>query len=103
MRQIDTKDFAAAYAEFLKTIREKNPDASIVCSLGIMGQTLCDAVEAAAAGYTKETGDTNIRVLRFDVQSEADGYAVDWHPSAATHEKAAAKLSAFIRDWLGWE
>lgn len=96
------KEFAAAYTEFLKTVREKNPDAPILCTLGIMGQTLCDAVELAAADYTKETGDSNIRTMRFDVQSEADGVVVDWHPSAATHQKAADKLSNFVQEWLNW-
>lgn len=96
------KDFAKAYTEFLKVIREKNPDAPILCTLGIMGQTLCDAVELAVTDYTNETGDTGIRTLRFDMQSEADGVVVDWHPSAVTHKKAADKLSGFVRDWLGW-
>lgn len=96
------KEFVAGYTEFLKKIREKNPDAPILCTLGIMGQTLCDAVELAADTYTKETGDTNIRTMRFDMQSEADGVVVDWHPSAVTHQKAADKLSGVIRDWLGW-
>ena len=96
------KEFVAGYTEFLKKVREKNPDAPILCTLGIMGQTLCDAVELAADTYTKETGDTNIRTMRFDMQSEADGVVVDWHPSAVTHQKAADKLTGVIRDWLGW-
>ena len=97
------KAFSAAYTEFLKTVREKNPDAAILCTLGIMGQTLCDAVDLAVENYKSETGDTNIRVMRFDMQSEEeDGVVVDWHPSAATYQKAADKLCAFIREWLGW-
>lgn len=96
------KEFAAAYTEFLKTVREKNPDAPILCTLGIMGQTLCNAIDLAVKDYTAETGDTNINTMWFDVQDQNDGLAVDWHPSAKTHEKAAEKLSAFIRDWLGW-
>lgn len=96
------KEFADAYVAFLKKIREKNPDAPILCTLGIMGQTLCDAIDTAAAAYTKETGDSNIRTMRFTPQSQADGFAVDWHPSAVTHEKASEELSAYIRDWLKW-
>lgn len=96
------KDFAAGYTDFLKTVREKNPDAPILCTLGIMGQTLCDAVDLAVSDYTKETGDTNIRTMRFDVQKDEDGFGVDWHPSAVTHEKAAQKLSEYLREWLGW-
>ena len=96
------KAFAAAYTAFLKTVREKNPDAPVLCTLGIMGQTLCSAVAQAAADYIAETGDTNIRTMRFAEQSEEDGYAVDWHPSAASHRKAAEQLTAYIQEWLGW-
>ena len=96
------KEFAAAYVDFLKQIREKNPDAPILCTLGIMGGTLCDAIDLALLNYQQETGDKNISAMRFDMQSQEDGYAVDWHPSAATHEKASDKLSAYIREWLSW-
>ena len=94
--------FTAAYTAFLKTVREKNPAAQILCTLGIMGQTLCDAVEQAVSDYRDETGDPKIETMRFAEQSGADGYAVDWHPSAETHRKAAESLSAFIQDRFGW-
>lgn len=98
------REFAAGYTSFLKTIREKNPDAPILCTLGIMGQALCDAIDLAVMNYTEETGDTNIRTMRFDMQSETeDGVVIDWHPSAVTHSKAAEKLSGEIRAWLGWD
>lgn len=94
--------FTAKYTAFLKTVREQNPTAQILCTLGIMGQTLCPAVEQAAAQYIAETGDNRIRVMRFAEQLPADGFAVDWHPSAVTHQKAAYALAAYIREWLGW-
>ena len=95
-------DFAAAYVEFLKTVREKNPDAPILCTLGIMGDRLYPSVEAAVAAYSKETGDSNVSCMKFDVQNQADGYAADWHPTAKTHEKAAARLAEEIRSRYGW-
>ena len=101
-RNLNQKEFAAAYVEFLKKIRENNPDAPILCTLGIMGQTLCDAIDYAVTLYTDETGDKNISTMRFPMQEAADGYAVDWHPSAATHQKSAGYLSEYIRDWLKW-
>lgn len=96
------KEYAAAYVTFLKDVRSKNPNAPILCTLGIMGTTLCEAMELAVSDYTAETGDTDINSMRFEVQSAEDGYAVDWHPTAATHNKAAEKLTGFIREWLGW-
>lgn len=100
---IKQHDFAEAYGSLLKNIREKNPRTPILCTLGIMGQTLCEAMELAVSRYAAETCDSNIRTMRFAMQSEADGYSVDWHPSAITHEKAAAALCAEIRTWLGWQ
>lgn len=96
------QEFTDAYVTFLKKVREKNPTAPILCTLGIMDLRLCDAVEKAAAAYRTETDDDNIAVMRFDIQQQADGYAVDWHPSALTHRKAAEKLTAYIREWLKW-
>lgn len=96
------QEYVEGYVAFLKRIRERNPNAPILCTLGIMGDTLCESMEHAATAYTTETGDSNIRTMRFAVQNAADGYAVDWHPTAATHDKAAQLLTTFIREWLHW-
>lgn len=96
------KEYCAAYVEFLKVIREHNPDAKILCTLGVMGDRLYPWVEKAAKDYTEETGDANIACMRFAVQSPSDGYAADWHPTEATHTKAAEKLTGFIRELMGW-
>lgn len=97
------RDFADSYVRFLKQIREKNPDAAILCTLGTMGTTLCDAVDLAVMNYKDETGDENIRSMRFSQQDPAaDGIGIDWHPSAKTHEKSAETLSDYIRGWLKW-
>lgn len=96
------EDYRASYTEFLKVIRRNNPDATILCTLGIMGDRLYPQVKNAVAAYTEETGDTNIGCLKFDVQSPADGYAADWHPTAATHDKAAEKLIKRIQQLMSW-
>ena len=33
---------------------------------------------------------------------EADGLAADYHPSETTHQKAAEKLAAYIRQMMQW-
>ena len=93
-------EFTAAYVDFLKTVRECNPKAHIVCSLGIMGTRLYPAVEEAYVNYSKETGDEKITVYRFDPQDGSLGYAADWHPSAATHQKAAEGFAEELRKYL---
>lgn len=90
-------EYCEKYVEFLKTVRKNNPEAKIVCSLGIMTDRLCPYVEKAAAEYSKETGDNNISIFRFDVQLLEDGYAANYHPTAKTHGKAAEKLTAYLK------
>ena len=97
------EEYRAAYVEFLQVVRRNNPDAVILCTLGIMGDRLYPTVVQAVADYTALTGDTNIHTMKFDVQRPADGYTADWHPTAVTHGKAAEKLTAEIRGLMGWE
>lgn len=95
------EEYSAAYVEFLKTIRENNPDAKILCTLGVMGDRLYEYVQLAVRNYTAETGDTNVSSMKFDVQLPDDGYSADWHPSVTTHDKAAEKLAAEIKSLIG--
>jgi lysophospholipase L1-like esterase len=95
-------EYAEQYIEFLKKVRSHNANATILCTLGIMGDRLFPMVERAVAEYSKATGDTNIDTLKFDVQSADDGYAADWHPTEATQTKAAAKLTDKIRELMRW-
>ena len=90
------------YVNFLKVVRRNNPGAKILCTLGIMGDRLYPWVEKAAAVYTDKTGDSNIACMPFVPQLLEDGYTADYHPTAVTHGKAAAKIAAEIRLLLGW-
>ena len=95
-------EYVTGYVAFLETIRKNNPDATIFCTLGIMGDRLYPSVETAVAQYQEKTGDTKVYAMKFDVQNPDDGYAADWHPTEATHKKAADKLSAYIKEVMGW-
>lgn len=91
------QEYKDAYISFLKDVREKNPDAAIICTLGIMGDTLYGAIEEMVEQYKSETGDEKISALRFPPQSMSDGIAADWHPSEKTHEKSAKILTDYIK------
>lgn len=95
------EEFRDEYINFLKTIRSKNPEAPILCALGIMGADLFPYIEEAVKLYSEQTGDSNVYTLKLNNQSEADGIAADWHPTEATHEKAAAQLSEKLKEILG--
>ncbi|MGN1155706.1 MAG: GDSL-type esterase/lipase family protein [Agathobacter sp.] len=96
------EEYIAGYVAFLKQVRELNPNAKILCTLGTLGDGLYVSIQKAVKNYKSETGDTNIDTFKFDVQSATDGYAADWHPTEKTHTKAAEKLMAKIKELMGW-
>ncbi|MCQ2417932.1 MAG: GDSL-type esterase/lipase family protein [Oscillospiraceae bacterium] len=90
-------EFQKAYADFLKQIRACNPDAQIICTLGIMGCTeLYPYIEAAV----ESVGDSGITCYESPVQS-FDVLGADWHPSPGTQEKNAYLLADKIAEALG--
>ncbi|MGN0164599.1 MAG: GDSL-type esterase/lipase family protein [Lachnospiraceae bacterium] len=94
------EEYVQAYYSFLETIREKNPDAIIICALGIMGQDLCPCVQEVVYRFSEDKGDSNIYYVKLDNQAYENGYAVDYHPTAASHEHAAEQMSEAITQIL---
>jgi GDSL-like Lipase/Acylhydrolase. len=91
--------FIEGYKRFLRDVRECNRIAVILCTLGIMDDRLNGAMETAVEEYAAESGDEYVRSMLFAPQDmEKDGTAVDWHPSAVTHRKAADRLIAYMRE-----
>ncbi|MBQ9948374.1 MAG: GDSL family lipase [Oscillospiraceae bacterium] len=90
-------EYAEKYTEFIKKVREHNPDAHIICALGVMGDSLYKGVQMAVKAYTEETGDAKVSYLRLKPQDGTTGYAADWHPTEATHEIASATVVEEIK------
>ena len=90
-------EYAENYKEFLKLIREKNPDARILCVFGVMGDRLYPFVEQAVNTYTDETGDAKISALKIRPHTARDGYSADWHPSVKTQERVAEEVAEEIK------
>lgn len=101
--EVRSQEFIDGYIDFLKTVREKNPDAYIICTLGTMGDDIYEYVEEAADKYSADTGDNRIMSYRSAVQNQADGIGSDWHPSAVTQQKSAYVLADKICQALGME
>ncbi len=97
-------EFVEKYTDFLADVRKYNPDAHIICTLGIMGCTdEYPLIEEAVANFCKETGDKKVTCYMSPVQSASDGYGSDWHPSAVTQQKNAYILADKICQVLGIE
>ncbi len=94
VRQIPEREelFSTEYTRFLTFIREKNPNAYIVCTYGIMGTALADVLTKTVAGMN----DDKITHFPLTEHLAEDGYGADWHPSAISHIKVADKLAPYI-------
>ena len=98
---LDRKEwFEEDYFRFIKTVREKNRKAKILCTLGTMGSELCENVSRAVNRYVEETKDTDIYYQELPVQSIEDGLAADSHPTERTNEKVAEILAKKINSIL---
>ncbi len=90
-----------AYSEFVKTIRGKYPQAWIICALGSMDATEPGSkwpgyITAAVEQMRQENPRDHIDTLFF----EFTGYGA--HPRVRHHRANAVKLTAFIREKMGW-
>lgn len=94
--------FIQCYHNFVTLIREKNPDAYILCVYGLMNCELTASIEEAINRHRLATGDGHISFLPLPTQTDRDGYVVDYHPSIATHCTAAEIITGKIREIMNW-
>lgn len=97
------ENFKRSYADFVRHIREKNPNAYIICALGMMGDFLGKGLFPAVDEAVKAMGDSRIFSLEMDEQEASDGIGCGCHPNEVTHRKAAYKLAAKISEITGWK
>ena len=95
------KEFAKLYTAFLKTVRRDNPQARILCTLGVMGTGLNPMMQLAAEASCRETGDKQIRLLLLEEQNAArDGYGSDFHPNEISQRLLAGAVTDALRKWM---
>lgn len=89
------------YRIFLSVVRKNNPDAGLLCVLGVMGTELNEAMVRAVKRWQKDTGDIRIRTLTVEEQNqERDGIGTDYHPSEKTQRLLAGKVADAIKEWM---
>ncbi|MCQ2584930.1 MAG: GDSL-type esterase/lipase family protein [Treponema sp.] len=94
------KVYEDGYIEFLKIIREKNPEAQIVCTLGLMGANLYPNIQKAVNTYSAETGDSKVTSVKLP---QTPTYAADWHPTEKGHKKGANVLTNALQKFINKE
>lgn len=93
----DSTEIIEAYGDFLKNIREKYPDAHIICSLGNMDATKEGSpwpgyIESAVGSMQ----DDKLHTLFFPFKDTPG------HPTAAEQEAMAKSLIRFIENNIDW-
>ena len=113
---LGTNDFGAgdpgqpyvdAYSAMIKQVRTHYPHAYILGAVGSMmvGPNLAKniAYVKSAVGAANAGGDPRVSFVDLGVQDgNASGYGCDYHPSVATDQLMADKLTAAIKALTGW-
>jgi hypothetical protein len=99
-------DFIDAYVGLLHRVRTVYPRVFLFCCLGPMlsGAELREARRAImrAVDILHAEGAESVAFLEFPPHTRSEGYGCDGHPSARTHRRMSAQLTAAIRAALGW-
>lgn len=90
--------FINGYVQFLRQVRQANPDANILCTVGLMTQETNLLVKEAVARINA-FGDTKVFFKEAFAQNGAvDGIGADYHPTEATQKKFAEFLVEYIKE-----
>jgi len=91
-------EYIQEYTKFLGLIREKNPNAYIICTLGMMGgEGLYPLIEKSITLF----GDEKVFSFFLPNQDPEDGIGSQYHPNWVTHAKDAKIVAQKIREILG--
>ena len=99
-RNIPARDraFVNGYVKFLREIREVNPAANILCTVGLM-RTETNALVKEAVERINAYGDAKVFFKESFMQNGAvDGIGADWHPTESTQKKFAEYLLEYIKE-----
>jgi lysophospholipase L1-like esterase len=102
--------FKAAYATFVRRLRDYYPAAHIICSIGPMMNdnyppgrghwTLMQQYVREMVDSLNAEGDWAVHYFAY-TPILSDPYGDDWHPTAASHAAMAQEIGDFI-EGLGW-
>lgn len=99
---VDPAAFKASYVDFIHFIRDKYPDAAILCTIGTIRYDAWNSIQSAVETVNGE-GDANVYSFAFTPASTlGEPNGTDGHPSAQTHARMAEELSEEIRKICGW-
>lgn len=95
-------EFREEYKKFISSVREKNPNAYILCVSGIQQSNLAEVISAAADEYSTENSDDRVSFFKFNSQRAEEGYGTDYHPSALSQRRFSEELTEHLRLIMEW-
>lgn len=90
--------FVGEYKRLLSLVREKNPEAYILCVLGDMNNSLYPYIEQAAQEHSLESGDSRLECTKINFNIAQNGSVITGHPNEKANRSAADDLTAKIRE-----
>ena len=94
------------YRMFLKTVREKYPEAKIVMITGpMLGEKESSQQRKVLDRICKDANKKDKNIYRFDFTFQTGdlGYGASWHPSKLQHQKMAGELLPYLRNLMNWK
>lgn len=92
--------FVEEYKRLISLVREKNPDAFILCVLGDMNNSMYPYIEQAVSEYRLETGETKIDNTTIGFNMGQTDIVISGHPGALANQSAAEDLIAKIQQLM---
>lgn len=87
---------------FIQLVRANNPNAIIIWTYGMMGNTREAALQTAVE-QINNSGDEKVYYLSLDeINEETEGIGAASHPTIQTHINRSKDLAQFIADKTGW-
>ena len=94
------EQFLTRYEAFLAMVRKNNPNARILCALGIDGEPLVGCVEKAVENR-RAGGDPLVRFVRLpQMDEQRDGAGADHHPSEKFQRDLSKVLLCTLGEWM---
>ncbi|HEY4104363.1 MAG TPA: SGNH/GDSL hydrolase family protein [Polyangiaceae bacterium] len=108
----DKSPFAEAYRKFLFRVREVYPKAALFCAISPLlsdqwppGENVRSTARAGiekAIDALKARSDSRVFLVEHALETDAEGWGCDWHPSRAAQKRMADELTGPIAKNLGW-
>ncbi len=85
--------------DFLKHLRERNPEAHLLWVFGMLGWGLADTIEKAVSSYIDETGDKNAAFLKLE-EAKGEAFGSRGHPGYENHKAASEAIAGYLKNIL---